>query len=130
MLPFRKSGTPSATSSAVLYFFRRGASTLSCETRLNPDGHGFQLVIVENGDSRVEDYAELPTLLAREHQLLHAWRLRGGVMSDGDSGREPTHGPGRDDAASMFTRIRLCAVGLRAVSEKTSVRPSTDRRAA
>lgn len=77
MLSFRNSGTPSATDPAVLYFFRRGDSRLSCETRLNPDGPGFQLVIVENGDSRIEDYAELPALLSREHQLLQAWRTQG-----------------------------------------------------
>ena len=63
--------------SALLYFFRRGEAALSCETRLNPDGPGFQLVIVEDGIAHIEDFAELPRLLAREHELLLAWRAQG-----------------------------------------------------
>ena len=62
---------------SVLYFFRRGADALSCETRLNPDGPGFQLVITENNVARVEDFSQLPRLLAREHELLLAWRAQG-----------------------------------------------------
>ena len=61
----------------MLYFFRRGADALSCETRLNPDGPGFQLVITENRLPRVESFAELRQLLAREHELLQAWRAQG-----------------------------------------------------
>ena len=61
----------------MLYFFRRGDAKLSCETRLNPEGLGFQLVIVENGNARIEDYDELSRLQSREHELLHAWRAQG-----------------------------------------------------
>jgi hypothetical protein len=61
----------------VLYFFRRGADALSCETRLNPDGPGFQLVVTQNNTPHVEDFAELSKLLAREHELLLAWRAQG-----------------------------------------------------
>lgn len=61
----------------MLYFFRRSASTLSCETRRNPDGPGFQLVITENQVTRLETFIELPMLLTREHELLATWRAQG-----------------------------------------------------
>lgn len=61
----------------MLYFFHRGSDALSCETRLNPDGPGFQLVITENGRARIEQFDELAKLLAREHELLLAWRAQG-----------------------------------------------------
>jgi hypothetical protein len=61
----------------VLYFLRRGADAMSWETRLNPDGPGFQLVITENARERIEDFGELPDLLEREHDLLKTWRAQG-----------------------------------------------------
>jgi hypothetical protein len=61
----------------VLYFLRRGADAMSCETRLDPNGPGFQLVITENARERIEDFRELAALLAREHELLQAWRALG-----------------------------------------------------
>jgi hypothetical protein len=60
-----------------LYFFRRGDAAMSLETRLDPDGPGYQLVVVENDATRVEAFSELPRLLAREHELLLAWRAQG-----------------------------------------------------
>jgi hypothetical protein len=60
-----------------VYFFRRGDAAMSLETRLDPDGPGYQLVITEQGEMRVENFAELPSLLAREHELLQAWRAQG-----------------------------------------------------
>jgi hypothetical protein len=62
---------------AVLCFFRRGDVTLTCETRLNPDGPGYQMVITEQAQERIENFTELPKLLAREHDLLMAWRAQG-----------------------------------------------------
>jgi hypothetical protein len=61
----------------VLYFFRRGDAALTCETRLHPHGPGYQLVITESAHERIENFAELPKLLAREHELLTAWRAQG-----------------------------------------------------
>jgi hypothetical protein len=61
----------------VLYFFRRGDAALTCETRLNPEGPGYQLVITESAHERIENFAELRKLLAREHELLLAWRAQG-----------------------------------------------------
>jgi hypothetical protein len=61
----------------VVYFFRRGDASMSCETRLDPDGPGYQLVVTENHTSHVENFDALPKLLAREHELLMAWRAQG-----------------------------------------------------
>jgi hypothetical protein len=61
----------------MLYFFRRGDATISCETRLSPDGPGYHLVITENDVLHVEQFDVLPKLLAREHELLLAWRAQG-----------------------------------------------------
>jgi len=61
----------------MIYFFRRADAKLTSETRLNPDGPGYQLVITENDKTRIESFAELPKLLAREHELLQAWRAQG-----------------------------------------------------
>lgn len=61
----------------MMYFFRRGDQKLTSETRLNPDGPGYQLVIRENEAVRIESFDTLPMLLAREHELLQAWRAQG-----------------------------------------------------
>ncbi len=50
---------------------------MSCETRLNPDGPGFQLVITVNGETRLESFSSVAALLQREHELLRAWRAQG-----------------------------------------------------
>jgi len=61
----------------MIYFFHRGDTKLASETRLNPDGPGYQLVITENSKARIESFEELAKLLAREHELLLAWRAQG-----------------------------------------------------
>jgi hypothetical protein len=61
----------------VVYFFRRGDASMSYETQLDPDGTGYQLVVTENHASRIENFDALPKLLAREHELLMAWRAQG-----------------------------------------------------
>ncbi len=61
----------------MLYFLRRGEAALSCETRLHPDGPGFQLVVTEKSVAHVENFDVLAELLAREHELLIAWRAQG-----------------------------------------------------
>jgi len=62
---------------AMIYFFSRGQSRLAAETRLNPLGPGYELVITTDGVARVEPFDDLPTLLSREHELLQAWRAMG-----------------------------------------------------
>ena len=62
---------------AVVYFLRRGDAAIMCDTRLDPEGAGYQLVITERGQEQIENFAELAKLLAREHELLQAWRAQG-----------------------------------------------------
>lgn len=61
----------------MLWFYRRGPDTLSCEVRLAADGPGYELVITEKGVSRVERFTSVVALLSREHELLAAWRAQG-----------------------------------------------------
>lgn len=61
----------------MIYFYRRAADTRTCETRLEPDGHGFELVINDGRESRVERFADVRALEARECELRHEWVLNG-----------------------------------------------------
>lgn len=61
----------------MIYFFRRGADALTCETRLSPDGPGYELVVTLMGEKHTESFETLPDMLAREHELLQAWRAQG-----------------------------------------------------
>jgi len=61
----------------MIYFFRRADSKMTSETRLNPDGPGYQLVTTEDGKVHIETFDTLPKLLAREHELLQAWLAQG-----------------------------------------------------
>ena len=61
----------------MVYFLRRGDAALTCETRLDPEGPGYQLVIGENAHEQIESFAALHDLLAREHELITAWRAQG-----------------------------------------------------
>lgn len=61
----------------MIYFFRRGADSLSCETRLSATGDGYELLVTEQGRQRIETFATVADMLAREHELLQAWRAQG-----------------------------------------------------
>ena len=61
----------------MLYVFTRGSQRKTCETRLSPDGAGYELVVAENGIEHIDRYASMERLLAREHELLQAWRAQG-----------------------------------------------------
>jgi hypothetical protein len=65
------------TASKVIYFFRNGDHRLACETRLNPLGPGYELIITEDGVTQIEPFQDLAGLLSREHALLQAWRAMG-----------------------------------------------------
>jgi hypothetical protein len=62
---------------AVIYFFRRGDETRMAETRLSSSGDGYELIITEQGQAHTEPFVALPQLLAREHELIQAWRAQG-----------------------------------------------------
>ena len=61
----------------MLYVFTRGSHRKTCETRLSADGSGFELVVGEDGVEHVDRYTSMERLLAREHELLQAWRAQG-----------------------------------------------------
>jgi hypothetical protein len=44
---------------------------------LSADGTGYELVVAEDGVERVDRYTSMERLLAREHELLQAWRAQG-----------------------------------------------------
>jgi hypothetical protein len=62
---------------AAAYLFRRGEHRLSYETRLNPTGLGYELIITNNGTDHMECFADLSALLSREYALLLEWRASG-----------------------------------------------------
>lgn len=62
---------------SMLYVFVRGAHRKTCETRLSADGNGYELVVSEDGIEHVDRYTSMERLLAREHELVQAWRAQG-----------------------------------------------------
>ena len=67
----------------MVWFYARGPERRSCETRLALVGDGYELVIREGNQTSVERFAELRKLLAREHELLAAWKAQGWRTQDG-----------------------------------------------
>ena len=61
----------------MIYFYRRAADTRICETRLEPDGPGFELVVNDGRESRVERFADVRELTTRESELRHEWLMHG-----------------------------------------------------
>lgn len=61
----------------MIWFYRRGNESRTCETRLAADGVGYELVVTTDGQVQIEHFDELNKLLAREHELLSAWRALG-----------------------------------------------------
>jgi hypothetical protein len=61
----------------MVWFYTRAGDTRTCETRLALDGQGYELVVTDGDGAHIETYDELADLLAREHQLLVAWRAQG-----------------------------------------------------
>lgn len=67
----------------MVWFYARGKERRSCETRLALVGDGYELVIREGRRAWVEPFTELRQLLAREHELLAAWKAQGWTNEDG-----------------------------------------------
>lgn len=61
----------------MIYFYRRLGGTRTCETRLEPDGPGYQLIVTDGRHSRVEHFDEIVALVNREGELRYAWLLNG-----------------------------------------------------
>ena len=79
----------------MVYFFRRAQSRMMCETRLSPAGPGYELVVTTDGVVLVESFTELAAMLAREHELLQAWRATG--WREGAAPATPTATPDNED---------------------------------
>jgi hypothetical protein len=65
----------------MVYFFRRGAERMTCETRPSTAGDGYEIEILCAGASRVEHFSTIQQVLSREHQLVAAWRALGWIES-------------------------------------------------
>ena len=61
----------------MIHFYRRAADTRICETRLEPDGPGFELIVIDGRETHVERFADVTSLASRESELRHAWLLNG-----------------------------------------------------
>ena len=61
----------------MIYFYRRAADTRTCETRLEPDGPGFELIVNDGRETRVERFSDVRELTTRECELRHVWLLNG-----------------------------------------------------
>ena len=67
----------------MVWFYARGAERRSCETRLASDSDGYELVVREAGKEWIEQFTDIQKLLAREHELLAAWRAQGWRIATG-----------------------------------------------
>jgi len=70
----------------MIYFYRRAGDTRTCETRLELDGPGFELIVMDGRDSRVERFDDAGALASREYELRHAWQLHGWRVVDDSDG--------------------------------------------
>jgi hypothetical protein len=64
-------------ASRMIYFYLRARESRSCESRLERDGSGFELIVMEGRQSRVERFADARALATREHELRYEWLLSG-----------------------------------------------------
>ena len=61
----------------MINVYRRAGETRICETRLESDGSGLELVVVDAQGSHVERFDDARAMASREHELRHAWLLHG-----------------------------------------------------
>jgi hypothetical protein len=61
----------------MIYFFHRAGDTRSCEIRLEPYGHGYELVVTEGRRSHIEHFADSQSLERRQSSLRYAWLAHG-----------------------------------------------------
>ena len=61
----------------MVYFYRRATDTRSCETRLEADGPGYELVVTDGADARTEHFDDVGALVAREYELRQVWQMHG-----------------------------------------------------
>jgi hypothetical protein len=68
----------------MVYFFRRASDTRICESRLEPHGPGFELIVTEGRDSQIERFSDPRDLMMREEELRRTWSMHGWRTIDPD----------------------------------------------
>ena len=61
----------------MVYFYRRAGDSRSCETRLESEGSGYELVMTEGLDSEIEHFEDACDLYARALEVRDAWWSNG-----------------------------------------------------
>ena len=61
----------------MIYFFCRAGDTRTCETRSEPDGRGYELLVTEGRRSYVERFQDSQALANRQCELRYTWLANG-----------------------------------------------------
>ncbi len=68
----------------MVYFYRRAGDTRICESRLEPQGFGFELIVTEGRDSQIERFTDPRDLMVRQEELRRTWSMHGWRTIDPD----------------------------------------------
>ena len=68
----------------MIYFYQRAGDRRTCETRLEPHGPRFELIVVDGRNSRVEHFDDATALASRQYELRRSWMLNGWRTLDSD----------------------------------------------
>jgi hypothetical protein len=61
----------------MVYFFRRAGDTRMCESRSEPHGLGYELIVTEGRQSHVERFKDSQSLANRQCELRYGWLAHG-----------------------------------------------------
>lgn len=61
----------------MIYFYRRAGDLRTCEIRAEADGEGYELIVTEGAESRIEHYEDARELGDREIEVRQAWFAHG-----------------------------------------------------
>jgi hypothetical protein len=64
-------------SESTLYSFARGNAARTATVRRSLAGSGYDLIVTDGDEERVEHFETMDRLLRREHELVTAWRAAG-----------------------------------------------------
>jgi hypothetical protein len=68
----------------MVYFYRRSGDTRICESRLEAQGPGFELIVTEGRESQIERFADARSLMNRQEELRRSWSMHGWRTIDPD----------------------------------------------
>ena len=66
----------------MIYFYRRAGDMRTCETRLEADGEGYELIVSDGTESRTEHYPDARALGDRESEVRQTWFAHGWRVVD------------------------------------------------